>query len=159
MKEKDSPENSYKEPIKNLIDDIEDINEIKTSENEINISNENELPNIINGLKFCIYSRGNFIIEPDLYYDNKYFFFNLNNFKDKLTSELTDILKKYEYMFSPIRNDLLKYIDSLEDRPFIKRKKKFREKVIRNIHYLFNPKEYNLIEEEKAIKLALLFTK
>ena len=46
--------------------------------NTTNILNKNmDLPTIINKFKFSIKSWGNFIIEPDFYYQNKYYFFNL----------------------------------------------------------------------------------
>ena len=93
------------------------------------ILNKNiDLPEIINKFKFSIKSWGNYIIEPDLYYQNKYYFFNLNDFKEKLKSNLRDILDKYQYMFEPYKDDLIEYSSTnLEDKPFQRRPKEFSE--------------------------------
>jgi len=82
---------------------------------------------------------GNYIIEPDLYYQKKYYFFNLNDFKKKLNGDLEDILNNnnYERMFEPYRDDLIAYSSTnLEDIPFQRRPKgfliKFQEVYILN---------------------------
>jgi len=55
--------------------------------NDINTSNalneKKDLPRIINEFKFSIKSWGNYDIKPDLYFQKKYYFFNLNDFKEK----------------------------------------------------------------------------
>ena len=132
--------------------------------NDINISNnlnENkDLPNIINNFKFSINSWGNFIIEPDLYYQNKYYFFNLNEFKEKLNENLIDILDRYPYMFQPYRDDLISYsTKNLEDKPFERRPKNFFEIFKRGYYFHKNPNEKNLIEKNKAIILATIIHK
>lgn len=58
-----------------LIEENNDINILNT------LNEKKDLPKIINKFKFSIKSLGNYIIEPDLYYQKKYYFFNLNDLK------------------------------------------------------------------------------
>ena len=137
-------------------------NSILIEENNfINISNtlkeKKDLPKIINKFKFSINSWGNYIIEPDLYNQNKYYFFNLNDFKEKLNRNLEDCLNKYPKMFEPYRDDLIAYSSTnLEDKPFQRRKKGFLEQILRGIYFKFHPGEKNIIEKNKAIILATI---
>ena len=126
---------------------IEENNNINAS----NIINKNiDLPNIINKFKFSIKSWGNYIIEPDLYYQYKYYFFNLNDFKEKLKGNLRDILDKYQYMFEPYKDDLIEYsFTNLEDKPFQRRPKKNLEKIKRGTYFKMHPNENNKIEKKK----------
>ena len=136
---------------------IEENNNINAS----NIINKNiDLPNIINKFKFSIKSWGNYIIEPDLYYQYKYYFFNLNDFKEKLKGNLRDILDKYQYMFEPYKDDLIEYSSTnLEDKPFQRRPKKNLEKIKRGTYFKMHPNENNKIEKKKAIILATIIHK
>lgn len=128
-------------------------------ENDLNKSEIKDFPDIINNFKFCINSWGNFIIEPDLYYQNQYYFFDLDDFKQKLLKNLDDILNKYPYMFEPYKEDLLRYTQNLENIPFQRRPYKFGEKIRRRIHYLKYPNDKNTIEKKKAIILATIIHK
>ena len=147
--------------------DINNENSILIEENnDINISNilneKNDLPQIINKFKFSINSWGNYIIEPDLYYQNKYYFFNLNDFKKKLNKDLHDTLNNmnYEKMFEPYKDDLIAYSSTnLEDKPFQRRPKKFFESILRGIYFKIYPDEKNIIEKNKAIILATIIHK
>jgi hypothetical protein len=129
--------------------------------NTNNILNKNmDLPTIINKFKFSIKSWGNFIIEPDFYYQNKYYFFNLNDFKEKLKCNLNDILDKYQYMFEPYKDDLIEYSSTnLEDKPFQRRPKEYLEKFKRGMHFAIHPNKNNIIEKNKAIILATIIHK
>jgi hypothetical protein len=120
-----------------------------------------DLPTIINKFKFSIKSWGNYyIIEPDFYYQNKYYFFNLDDFKEKLKCNLNDILDKYQYMFEPYKDDLIEYSSTnLEDKPFQRRPKEYLEIIKRGMHFAMYPNENNIIEKNKAIILATIIHK
>jgi len=138
---------------------IEENNDINTP-NALN--EKKDLPRIINKFKFSIKSLGNYIIEPDLYFQKKYYFFNLNDFKEKLNGDLEDILNNnnYERMFKPYRDDLIAYSSTnLEDKPFQRRPKGFFEKISRFIYFKFHPDEKNIIEKNKAIILSTIIHK
>ena len=132
---------------------------MEEEENDLNKSEIKDFPDIINNFKFCINSWGNFIIEPDLYYQNQYYFFDLDDFKQKSLKNLDDILNKYPYMFEPYKEDLLRYTQNLENIPFQRRPYKFGEKIRRRIHYLKYPNDKNTIEKKKAIILATIIHK
>ena len=75
---------SSKENSENLLmDNQENIEQLqdKLFNDQENIR---QLPDIFDRIKFNFNYFGNFEIEPDLYYENKYYFFDLNNLKEKL---------------------------------------------------------------------------
>ena len=135
--------------------------EISTSSIENNESlliddqeNIKQLPDIFGGLKFNLNYFGNLEIEPDLYYENKYYFFDLKNLKEKLFQKLNGLIDDYQFMFQPIRQDLLEYVTNLEDRPFVERPRTKKEKIKRWFHYFLNPNDKNPIQRANALKLA-----
>ncbi len=135
--------------------------EISTSNIENNESlliddqeNIKQLPDIFGGLKFNLNYFGNLEIEPDLYYENKYYFFDLKSLKEKLFQKLNGLIYDYQFMFQPIRQDLLEYVTNLEDRPFVERPRTKKEKIKRWFHYFLNPNDKNPIQRDNALKLA-----
>ena len=116
---------SYNNQNSILIEENNDMNILNT------LNKKKNLPIIINEFKFSIKSWGNYNIEPDLYFQKKYYFFNLNDFKEKLNGDLNDILNNnnYKRMFEPYREDLLAYSSkNLEDIPFQRSQKDFLKK-------------------------------
>lgn len=153
MKENEISTSSKENSENLLMDDQENLEQLqdKLFNDQENIR---QLPDIFDRLKLNFNYFGNFEIEPDLYYENKYYFFDLNNLKEKLIQKLNGILNDYKYMFKPIKQDLLEYAANLEEKPFVERPRTKFEKFRRKIHYFFYPNHYNQNERANAIKLA-----
>ena len=95
------------------------------------------------------------ILKPHLIIDGEYYFFFPKEVKKELNDSLTKTLNKYDYMFEPIKADLIKYSKKPQIEEF-KEDLGFFLNLKREIYFYWYPEEKK--ECNKAKKIAFLLS-